>query len=185
MVKLNQGERLGEQTSSSILEIPFLLFIFFRYYWIFSLCITFSFLSSVLLHWCKDHSILSPIASHHDLLNFVSVRIIISLSTLMYEFVRCTMTNRITRSSDQIKPERYIISIEYNFHISFLGEVILYIAIKYTMFEGKLAFFFQAAIVRITRQMSHIWDTCTQGEEWDWWRKNKGKIKPWYMYSLE
>lgn len=27
-----------------------------------SLCFT-------LLHWCKDHSILSPIASHHDLLN--------------------------------------------------------------------------------------------------------------------
>lgn len=102
IIKLNQDERLGEQISSSILETPFLLFIFFRYYWIFSLCIIFLFLSSVLLHWCKDHSILSPIASHHDLLNFVSVRIIISLSTLMYEFVRCTMTNRITRSSDQI-----------------------------------------------------------------------------------
>lgn len=126
IVKLNRGERLGEQISSSILEIPFLLFIFFRYYWIFSLCITFSFLSSVLLHWCKDHSILSPIASHHDLLNFVSVRIIISLSTLMYEFVRCTMTNRITRSSDQIKPKRYIISIEYNIHISFLGDLTFY-----------------------------------------------------------
>lgn len=143
MVKLNQGERLGEQTSSSILEIPFLLFIFFRYYWIFSLCITFSFLSSVLLHWCKDHSILSPIASHHDLLNFVSVRIIISLSTLMYEFVRCTMTNRITRSSDQIKPERYIISIEYNFHISFLGEVLHFIH-RYKIYHvwGKISIFF-------------------------------------------
>lgn len=83
----------GANHRSSIPEPPLnplLFFILFRYYWIFSLCITFSFLSSVLLHWCKDHSILSPIASHHDLLNFVSVRIIISLPTLMYEFVRCT-----------------------------------------------------------------------------------------------
>lgn len=178
---MNQGERLGEQISSSILKTSFLLFIFFRYYWIFSLCITFLFLFSVLLHWCKDHSILSPIASHHDLLNFVSVRIIISLSTLMYEFVRCTITNRITRSSDQIKPKRYIISIEYFSHILLWGSYILYIVIKIYHVWGKIRIFFQAAIVRITRQMSHIWDTCTQREEWDWWRKNKGKIKPWYI----
>lgn len=40
---------------------------------ILSLC--FFFLS--LLHWCKDHSILSPTASHYDLLNwFVSLYVI-------------------------------------------------------------------------------------------------------------
>lgn len=51
-----------------------LLFILFRLYDSSSLCIFVSI--SVLLHWCKDHSILSPIASHHDLLNFVSIRIL-------------------------------------------------------------------------------------------------------------
>lgn len=146
IIKLNQDERLGEQISSSILETPFLLFIFFRYYWIFSLCIIFLFLSSVLLHWCKDHSILSPIASHHDLLNFVSVRIIISLSTLMYEFVNWGVRWPIGSHEALIKLllKRYIISIEYFSHILPWGSYIFYIVIhKIYHVWGKIRIFFR------------------------------------------